>query len=255
VTDVQRRHLELSSDDLTVIEDGVEQKVEVFQDAVAPVSIVLTLDTSGSMRRDAPDVIETARDFVASLRPEDSLAVQLFSDQVVLAHDFTKNREGSAAAIAMYHASGGTALYDALAEGLNRLKRVQGRRVVVVLTDGRDENNAGTAAGSVRTFDDVATLIKEADATIFPVGLGPRVDRTTLERLAGLSGGEAYFPLEVSALREDYLRIVENLRRRYVLSYTSTNPLRNGSWRDVQIGAKSSDIVISSRGGYFAPQQ
>jgi Ca-activated chloride channel family protein len=255
ITDANRRHVDLSSDDLTVIEDGVEQKIEVFQDAVAPVSIILTLDASGSMRRDAPDVIEAAREFVAALRPEDSLAVQLFSDQVVLAHDFTKNRESSITAVEAYQATGGTALYDALAEGLTRLKRVEGRRVIVVLTDGRDENNAGTAAGSVRTFHDVSNLIKESDATVFTVGLGARVDRSPLERLASLSGGGAYFPLEVSHLREDYLRIVENLRRRFVLSYMSTNPVRNGSWRDVQIRSKSADVVISSRGGYFAPQQ
>ena len=78
-------------------------------------------------------------------------------------------------------------------------------------------------------------LVKETDAAIFSIGLGTKVDRPPLERLARLSGGQAYFPVEVSELRDQYRRIVENLRRRYVLSYTSTNIARNGAWREVEI--------------------
>jgi hypothetical protein len=124
-----------------------------------------------------------------------------------------------------------------------------------VLTDGRDENNPGTAPGSVRSLDDVIALVKDTDAVIYSIGLGTKVDRAPLERLARLSGGQAYFPVEVSELREQYRHIVESLRRRYVLSYTSTNIRRNGAWREVLIRSRSSDIVVTSRGGYFAPER
>jgi len=82
-----------------------------------------------------------------------------------------------------------------------------------------------------------------------------KVDRPPLEQLAHLSGGQAYFPIDVSELRDQYRRIVENLRRRYVLSYASTNSARNGAWREVQIRPRLSDIVVTSRGGYFAPER
>jgi len=95
---------------------------------------------------------------------------------------------------------------------------------------------------------------KETDAAIFSIGLGTKVDKAPLERLARLSGGQAYFPLDVSDLQEQYRRIVENMRRRYVLSYTSTNIVRNGAWREVQIRPKTEEIVVTSRGGYFAPE-
>ena len=98
-------------------------------------------------------------------------------------------------------------------------------------------------------------LVKDTDAVIYSIGLGTKVDRAPLERLARLSGGQAYFPVEVSELRDQYRRIVENLRRRYVLSYTSKNIARDGAWRDVQIRSRSSDIVVTSRGGYFAPER
>lgn len=255
ITDAEQGYVDLSAQDLVVVEDGVEQAIDAFHEAVAPVSIVLALDESGSMRRSAPAVVEAAHEFVAALRPEDSLAPMLFADQAVLVHDLTKDRGAVIEAIDGYKAIGGTALYDALSDAMARLKRVEGRRAIVVLTDGRDENNPGTGPGSARTLDDVIAMVKETDATIFTIGLGTKVDRSPLEQLARLSGGQAYFPVEVSGLREQYRHIVENLRRRYVLSYTSTNIARNGAWRNVEIRSRTSGIVVTSRGGYFAPDR
>jgi len=255
VTDANRTHVGLSIEDLVIEEDGVEQRVEAFHEAVTPVSIVLALDASGSMRKSATAVVDAAREFVNALRPEDSLALLLFSDQPVFAHDLSTNREVTFKAIEEYQAVGGTALYDALADSLSRLKRVESRRVVVVLSDGRDENNAGTAAGSVRTVDDVIGLIRESEATIFTIGLGSKVDRSFLDKLGDLSGGEGYFPAGVEGLQAEYQRIIENLRRRYVVSYTSTNGERNGEWREVRIRSKSPGVVVRSRGGYFTPEQ
>jgi VWFA-related protein len=254
ITDAAQRFVDLSADDLVVVEDGIEQKVDAFHEAVAPVSIVLALDESGSMRRSAAAVVEAAHEFVDALRPEDSLAPMLFADQVIFGHDLTKDREAARKAIEGYVANGGTALYDALSDALVRLKRVEGRRAIVLLTDGRDENNPGTAPGSIRNLDDVIALARETDAAIFSIGLGTKVDRAPLERLARLSGGQTYFPTDVSELKDQYHRIVENMRRRYVLSYTSTNIKRDGAWRTVEIRPKSQDIVVTSRGGYFAPE-
>jgi VWFA-related protein len=253
--DEHRQFLDLALDDLTVIEDGVPQKVDTFQEAVAPVSIVLALDGSGSMAKAVDSVKAAAQTFVESLRPEDPLGVLLFSDTSVFAHDLTTNRKDSTAAIDGYSAKGGTALYDGLTDALMRLKRTEGRKVVVLLSDGRDENNPGTAPGSVHTQKEVLDALKEIDAAIYPIGLGPRVDRVLLERLAAESGGLAYFPEDVSSLRDDYARVVEGIRRRYVVSYTSTNAARNGTWRAVQIKTRQDGTVVKSRGGYFAPVQ
>jgi hypothetical protein len=80
ITDYEQRYVDLSADDLEIVEDGVPQKIEAFHEALAPVSIVLALDASGSMRRSATEVVEAAREFVSALRPEDSLAPILFAD-------------------------------------------------------------------------------------------------------------------------------------------------------------------------------
>jgi VWFA-related protein len=255
IRDVNRQFVDVGMDDLVVVEDGVEQAVEAFQEALAPVSIVMVLDSSGSMRKDAAALQEAARSFVGAVRPQDSLGVMMFADRPILVHDLTTERDVSLEAIAQYQAVGGTALYDALAESLERLKRVEGRRVVVVMTDGRDENNPGTAPGSVRTLDQVLGTLKEADATVYAIGLGPKVDRGPLETVAKESGGEAYFPVEVASLTAEFQRVLEDLRRRYVISYTSTNPTRDGKWRRVEITARREGIVIESKGGYFAPNK
>jgi VWFA-related protein len=255
VTGANRELVDLTRDDLVVIEDGVAQKVDTFQEAVAPVSVVLALDASGSMVKAADGVRTAALSFVDALRPEDALSVLMFADASAFAHGMTTDRRQSIAAVNAYYARGGTALYDGLTDALMTLKQTTGRKVVVLLSDGRDEDNAGTGPGSARTQEDAFLALSETDATIYPIGLGPRVDREFLQRLAAESGGAAYFPEDVSSLREDYTRIVEELRRRYVVSYTSTNSARDGAWRTVQIKARQDELTVRSRGGYAAPEQ
>jgi Ca-activated chloride channel family protein len=254
-TDEHQQYIDVTRDDLVVLEDGVEQTIDTFQIAVDPIQIVLTLDQSGSMRRAVDAVKAAARDFVRSLEPTDPLALITFSDKALFAHDLSTVREWSYDAIEKYQALGGTALYDALYNSVMRLKSVKGRRAVVILTDGRDENNPGTAPGSVHTIADVMARVREVDAAIYTIGLGPNVDRALLQQLADISGGRAYFPDDASALQAEYRGIIENLRRRYVLGYASTNPRRDGAWRTVEIKARSGTLQVRSRGGYFAPER
>ncbi|HWF86417.1 MAG TPA: VWA domain-containing protein [Vicinamibacterales bacterium] len=253
VTDDAHAFVDITADDLEVVEDGVVQKVDTFQEAVDPVSIVMALDSSGSMKKSAAAVQEAARDFVIAVRPEDSLALITFADVPKFAHVLATNRQWSLDAIDKYAPLGGTALYDALFNSLMTLKGVAGRHAVVVLTDGKDENNPGTAPGSEHTLDEVLKLVKSVNATVFPIGLGTKVERPVLERLAAVSGGEALFPTDVTLLDAQYHRVIENLRRRYVLSYTSTNSLHDGSWRSVEIRSRTRDLVVATLGGYFAP--
>jgi VWFA-related protein len=253
--DPKSQYLQVSSEDLVVYEDGVEQKIDTFQEATTPVSLVLTLDASGSMKKSAGKMVEAARAFVATVRPEDKLGVVVFADQSVVAHDLTLDRDAVNGTIDQYSAVGGTALYDALCDSFSLVKAAPGRRAVVVLTDGRDENNPGTAPGSTRTFADVTRALRETDVTLFTVGLGTKIDPERLTSIAAMTGGQAYFPTDVSELTAQYRRVTENLRHRYVVSYTSTNGKRDGSWRTVEIRSRTNGIVLSSRNGYFAPDQ
>ncbi len=250
-----REMIQLTVDDLQVLEDGVPQRLEAFQEATSPVSIVFALDASGSMKKATEEVKAAAKTFVENVRPEDQLALVLFADRSRFAHDLTTRRDWSLEAIDDYVAAGGTALYDAAFDALSRLRGIEGRRVVVLMTDGRDENNPGTAPGSTHTFAQVMERLKSVEATVFTIGLGPRIDQNVLSELAVSSGGEAYFPEDIPALARDFDRVLETLRRRYVISYTSTNSTRNGEWRKVEITSRQPGVTAVSAGGYFAPKQ
>jgi len=253
-TDPTGRYLDLSKDALEVFEDGAPQSIETFQEAVQDVSIVLALDSSGSMKRKEGDVITSAQDFVSALQPKDQLAVLTFGDKAVFAHDFSTNRDYSRRSIGQYRAIGGTALYDGLYDSLQRVRNAEGRRVVVVMTDGRDENNAGNGPGSTRKLEDVLRLLKETGAMVYAIGLGTNPDRTVLQQFADLSGGRAFFPSDVSGLPAEYRRVIDDLRRRYVIGYTSTHIVRDGSWRAVQIKIKDVPAAtVRTAGGYTAP--
>jgi VWFA-related protein len=254
-TNLSHTSVDVALEDLEVVEDGVPQNVDTFQEAVDPVAIVMALDSSGSMKNSADLVRRTARDFVVAVRPQDSLALITFADKPLFSHVLATNRQWTLDAIEKYLPNGGTALYDALWNSLVYLKPVSGRRAVVVMTDGRDEDNPGTGPGSTHTLDDVLKIGREVGAMIFTVGVGTKVDGRVLERVAAETGGESYFASDASQLGDQFHRIVDNLRRRYVLSYTSTNFDHNGKWRKVEIRPRNREFVIASGGGYLAPDR
>src|SRR4029079_3589772 len=136
----------------------------------------------------------------------------------------TDKREATRTAIDNYVADGGTALYDALYDSLVQLAHARAQRcVLVVVTDGIDENATSNGPGSLRSWDEVLDKLLQTDATVYAVGIGSRVERGRLRCIAERSGGAAYFPPDVSALANDYQKILDELRRRYVLGYQSTN--------------------------------
>ena len=252
VATLDRRPVEISAADLTIVEDGVAQTLESFQEAVSPISIVLALDASGSMKGVVDAVKDSAKQFISALRPQDRLSLVLFADESALVHDLTTRRESTLRAVDEYSVRGGTALYDALFDSLTRLKTVEGRRAIVVMTDGRDENNPGTGPGSQHPFANVLDELRQSDATIYTIGMGANVERGVLEQVSRESGGEAFFPAAVDELPGDYRRVIEHLRQRYVATYISTNTKRDGKWREVSIQT-ADQFRVKSRGGYRAP--
>ena len=250
-----RAPLSLTRDDIEVIEDGVPQKVDTFHELVLPVTIMLALDASGSMKRSAAQAQEAAREFVLAARPEDEIGMIIFANTAAYIHSPTVRRESSLTALETYVADGGTALNDALYDSLAQIGTVQGRRVVVVVTDGRDENAASTGPGSVKTWGEVLDKLGQSEVVVYPVGIGGNVDRARLQELADRSGGSAFFPQDAASLAEDYRKILDELRRRYVVAYESTNRARDGHWRTAEIRVRQDGASVKSRGGYYAPPE
>ena len=127
---------------------------------------------------------------------------------------------------------------------------------------GRDDFETGDTftydllLTNLHTLTDIKRQLKESGTTMFAIGLGTKVDTAPLNELADLSGGRALLPQDVSELGTEFQRVVEDLRRRYIVGYTSTNGERNGQWRNVNITLKSApEVTVRSAGGYSAPER
>ena len=237
-----------------VVEDGVAADVETFQEAVAPVSIVLALDASGSMTRAADEVKAAARVVRRGPAAGGPLGVLLFADTSTFAHDLTTERQGQPRGDRRIRRDGGTALYDALTDALMRLKRTEGRRVVVLLTDGRDENNPGTGPGSVHTRRTCSPRSRDRRGDLSDRSRAARRSRTAgaarrrVRRRRVFPRGRLH---PARGLRAGHRGPAATLRCQLYVHESAAQ------WRvaDRRDQGAAPEFTVGSRGGYSAPGQ
>jgi VWFA-related protein len=174
----------LQKEDFRLWESGVEQSVAFFSSVDKPFSLVLMIDTSGSTRFRLEDIQDAAITFVNQLRPDDSVMIVSFDDQVRILSEFTSDRSRLRDAIRRTHTGDGTRLYDAVDLVLNqRLNSVSGRKAIVLFTDGVDTTSRRASyASNVRD-------VEELDALIYPVQYD-----TFSDMGGGQSGGGGTWP-------------------------------------------------------------
>ena len=209
--------LDMSIDELEVVEDGVPQKVETFQEATTPVSIVFALDASGSMKKAASRSRRPRAGFVEQVRPEDSLATDDCSaDKVQLRarpHDATAT--GASTPSTSTSPTAARRSTTRCTTRCPRLKGIEGRRVVVVMTDGRDENNPGTAPGSVaHVRAGAGPAARRRTPSSSPSGSARRSIARCSSSSPHARAARPISPRTSRCSATDFNRIVENLRRR-----------------------------------------
>lgn len=258
----------LESAAFTLFEDGIPQPLSLFAREDVPLSLVLLIDSSDSMRAKLPMAQAAARAFVRTLRPGDTAELVQFSRAVRVVQPFTGDRPTLEAAIGGLKTEGPTALYDAIYVALKDLggQRESGalrRLAVVLLSDGQD-----TVSGL--TDDQVIEAARRSEAAVYSVGLplgvagsaagevdGPRV-AYFLSTLAQETGGRSYFPKQPEELESVYTTIAEELRTRYSLAYVPRIEARDGRWHRVTVQVSVSsrqDLSIRHKPGYFAPRR
>ena len=177
---------DLKAEDFNVSEDGAEQKVAFFATVTEPFNVVLMLDTSASTTVEKlRQVQDAAVAFTEQLRPGDRVKVISFDDELRALSDFTGDRAALAAAIRSTRAGKGTRLYDAFDRAYHALRRIKGRKAVVMLTDGLDSYSAE------RTYDDNRRAVEESDIVVYPVRFDTRAETEQLMRDAQSGGGGA----------------------------------------------------------------
>ena len=248
----------LQQENFRIWEDKVEQKVEYFSSEDTPMSIGLIFDATGSMA----DKISTARDAATSFlsvgNPDDEYFLVTFSQRATLVEPFTTDISRLQNHMLFTSAKGLTPLFDAVYLGLETMKRAKyKRKALLLITDGEDNH-------SRYSFADIKEFVKEQDVEIFVIGivnpsgeLAPgQSGRATIEDLAQISDGEAFFPESVDQLEDICNKIGLELRNQYVLGYRSTNTAKDGRWRKVRLKINPpkgiSSLSVHAKNGYYA---
>ncbi len=154
----------LRKEDFRIWEDGVEQQVAYFASTEKPFTVALVIDTSGSVRERLREIQDAAMSFINDLRPDDRVMVVSFDDKIrFILPDPTNDRYAIRGAIQQVQAGSGTRLYDAVDQVINRLGRIEGRKAIVLFTDGVDTTSKH------QTYESSVSEAEELDALIYPI--------------------------------------------------------------------------------------
>jgi VWFA-related protein len=213
----------LSASDCRVREDEVDQEPITVTPKLTPLSVVLTLDTSGSMKKRLADAQSAAKSFLKTLQPQDKAQVIRFARDVKTMQPLSADRVAAEAAIAATTARGDTALFDALYASVESLRDVAGRKAILLLSDGVDDDGTGKPL-SKKTVTDVLTLARQVNVPIYAIGLGTELDELALKKVATETGALYLNAVEASELKRLYDSIGKQLAGQYTIGYSSNLP-------------------------------
>ena len=248
----------LSKDNFQLLEDGRPQKISVFdKESELPLSIVLDVDTSLSTRRLLPLELNSARRFAqAILRPVDGLSVYAFSEIVDQAVPFTADLKAIDRGIDHLQLGAATALYDAIYLSSEALESRQGRKVMVVITDGGDTVSKMDYQEAVR-----AAQISEAVVySIIIVPIEASAGRDTggehaLIQLSEDTGGKYFYATTLPELDQAFHTISDELRTQYLLAYYPDRRMADSDFRRVEVKLAGVDSAANfktrHRTGYY----
>jgi Ca-activated chloride channel family protein len=247
----------LTRDDFDIYEDGRKQAIGYFATGDAagagpPLHLGLLLDVSESMAADMSFTKTASIRFLNTLTDAADVTVLDFDTEVRAARYSQREFARLIERIRQQKARGSTALYDAVGVYLDGAAGEDGRKIMLLYTDGGDTRSS-------LSFPELVGLLKASDVTIYPIGAlehqsssSSHEQRIRLSQIAALTGGQAFFPTSVKELDAIYEKLLMEIRAQYTLGYFSSNEKTDGSWRRVDIKTPRHDLRVRSRPGYFA---
>jgi Ca-activated chloride channel homolog len=248
----------LVQEQFRVYEDGRRRPITLFQREDTPVTVGMVVDHSRSMGAKLPGVSAAVSAFARSSNPNDEMFVVDFSDSVSVelpgGKPFTSNPRELAQAVSAVSARGMTALYDAVAEGLNHLQLGHSdKKALIIVSDGGDN-------ASGRKYKDVLELARRSQAVIYAIGLVGAAEEenpAALRRLCKDTGGLAFFPSEGQPVSDVSTIIAHDLRDQYTLAFTPEK--KSGDvYRKIHVEVTApglGKLQVRTRAGYFAALQ
>lgn len=247
----------LNRDDFEIHEDGRKQTISYFATGDAagagpPLHLGLLLDVSESMGADMGFTKTAAIKFLNTLTDAVDVTVLDFDTEVRAARYGQPQFARLIERIRQQKARGFTALYDAVGVYLDGAAGQDGRKIMLLYTDGGDTRSS-------ISFSELVDLLKASDVTIYPIGAlehqplsGANQQRMRLSQIAALTGGQAFFPTSIKELDAIYGKLLLEIRAQYTLGYVSTNEKADGSWRKVDVKVPGKELRLRARPGYFA---
>ena len=244
---------DLAREDFEVFDNGRPQEITIFDNEVRPFTVVVMLDTSVSMTHRLKDLYAGAEQFLLRLLPHDKGVVGAFNDKIEFASGFTSDRNSLISGLKHLDFGNQTRLYDAVHASLDELENVEGRKVILLFTDGAD---FGSRLSSGKALE----RARDAEVMIYGIGLeteffnGQMVVRSKpdsiLNRFATETGG-GYFDLKKDAdLNSSFTRIAQELRSQYLLGFSPAT--LDGKVHRLEVRAKRPGLKTRSRRSYTA---
>ena len=261
VTDARGRFVDgLTKDDFRVYEDGEPVEITQFDNERVPVSLGIALDTSGSMDYRKMEAARNALDrFLHDLLgPDDEIFLYRFDDRPVLLQDWTTSRDPLSRAVRGIRGLGGTALYDAVAESVQRIAEGRHRKkALLIISDGNDTS-------SRTNYWDMPSIIRRSEALVYAIGIDARSVMQRLERIGGRgvdgralreltddSGGRTEIIRDADDLDPATAGIARELSRQYQLAYPARHA-GDGRWHSIRVEVSDPDHRVRARRGYVA---
>jgi Ca-activated chloride channel family protein len=248
----------LKKENFTLQEDGREQTIAVFdKESAVPLSIALAIDTSLSTRHDLPLEQASAKRFArAIMRPVDALSVFGFSETVLQSTSYTSDLKRIDDGIDHIRLGAATALFDAVFLASRSLGHRQGRKVLVLITDGGD-------TVSKMDYKDAVRAAEEAESIVYSIIVVPienSAGRETggehaLIQISEDTGGKYYYATSMSQLDDAFRQISDELRTQYLLAYYPSQRTSNSQFRRIEVGVAgppdSASYRVRHRAGYY----
>lgn len=247
---------DLGQDDFEVFDNEKPQPIVLFDNKIQPISVVIMLDTSLSMTGSIKLLQQASEQFVLRLLPDDSAKVGAFNDKIEVSDEFTNNRDRLISGIKDLDFGNATRLWDALGASLDELKGLDGRRVVLVFTDGDDQ-------GSRTSLGTVIDRARAEEVMVYAIGLesnyfdGVRQVRTRpdrgLKKLAEETGGGFFELDEGTELAATFTKVAQELHSQYVLAFEPTK--LDGKVHKLAVRMKKVGLSARARRSYLAERE
>ena len=261
----------LRKEDFAIYENGVEQNLSSFISVEKPFTVALMLDVSGSTKYQLDEIRQAANTFVSRLRLSDRMMVVTFDGKVNLLADVADVRAIRQSKLHIPAVSDGTALYDAVAFALKRMAQVPGRKAIVLMTDGVDQNSVATLQSTVAGIAEQDVLIYTVQYNTLPQTSARlsfiknekarrKVEQRLLKQyatsepylrtLAEKTGGRFYKAEDLREVGPAFEAITAELGVQYSLGYYPKGNSTAGAERSIKVRVRYPNLVVRARDSY-----